>query len=419
MTDKGGFMRQYVLMSGILAAAALGGCGAESKLDQAAYPPGTVRPATAEQASKIAVNTARLQPVAQLSGAMPTGVTVSRDGRIFICTPKWGDNVEFTVGELRADGQLVPYPNAEMNQTNPLNPGERFVSVQSVVVDSANRLWALDTGSIMMGETMNGGPKLVCIDLQRNEVIKKIPINPPAAHRQTYLNDVRFDLTRGQGGTAYITDSTDKGPNGIIVVDLFTGESWRKLDGHPSTRAQAGFMAKVEGKPLQVEQAFGKMQAPQIGADGIALSPDGKTLYYRPLSSHHLYAISTDLLADRNRGSAEASDGVRDLGDIGFASDGMFCDAEGRLYLTDYENYAIRRGNPNEPNPRFEILVQDPRMIWPDTLSIARNGDLYIIVNQLNRQARFNNGQDLRKPPYLLMKLPVGAGPAMDRLTRE
>jgi hypothetical protein len=46
------------------------------------------------------------------------------------------------------------------------------------------------------------------------------------------LNDVRFDLRRGTEGVAFITDSAQKGANGIIVVDLGTGESWRRLNDH-------------------------------------------------------------------------------------------------------------------------------------------------------------------------------------------
>jgi hypothetical protein len=39
--------------------------------------------------------------VHQFFGAMPTGVTVSHGGRLFVCCPKWGDDVGFTVAELR------------------------------------------------------------------------------------------------------------------------------------------------------------------------------------------------------------------------------------------------------------------------------------------------------------------------------
>jgi hypothetical protein len=42
-----------------------------------------------------------LEPVAYFNGAMPTGVTVSQQGRIFVNFPKWGDDVPFTVGEIR------------------------------------------------------------------------------------------------------------------------------------------------------------------------------------------------------------------------------------------------------------------------------------------------------------------------------
>ena len=35
-----------------------------------------------------------LEPVAYFHGAMPTGVTVSQQGRIFDNFPKWGDDVQ-------------------------------------------------------------------------------------------------------------------------------------------------------------------------------------------------------------------------------------------------------------------------------------------------------------------------------------
>ena len=37
-----------------------------------------------------------LEPVAYFNGPMLTGVTVSREGRIFVNFPKWGDDVAFT-----------------------------------------------------------------------------------------------------------------------------------------------------------------------------------------------------------------------------------------------------------------------------------------------------------------------------------
>src|SRR5262245_14548269 len=94
---------------------------------------------------------------------MPTGVTVADDGRIFVCYPRWGDPVEFTVAEIR-DGAEVAYPSAEVNVFDTVRPADCLVSVQSVVVDPAGRLWLLDTGATEFGPTIADGPKLVCVD---------------------------------------------------------------------------------------------------------------------------------------------------------------------------------------------------------------------------------------------------------------
>jgi hypothetical protein len=81
------------------------------------------------------------------------------------------------------------------------------------VVDPANRLWILDTGSPLLKNALPGGPKLVAIDLTSNKIIKRILLPPSVAGPTSYMNDVRFDLrisapagTDGIRGIAYITD---------------------------------------------------------------------------------------------------------------------------------------------------------------------------------------------------------------------
>ena len=59
-----------------------------------------------------------IEPVAYFTGPMPTGVTVSHQGRIFVCYPRWGDDVTFTVAEVK-NGEATAYPNQEINQANP------------------------------------------------------------------------------------------------------------------------------------------------------------------------------------------------------------------------------------------------------------------------------------------------------------
>jgi sugar lactone lactonase YvrE len=347
-----------------------------------------------------------LQPVAYFNEAMPTGVTVSQQGRIFVNFPKWGDKVLFTVAEVR-EGKTIPYPNETFNQTNENDLAAALVSVQSVVIDPADRLWILDTGSPLFKPTKFGGPKLVCVDLSTNEVVKKILFPQDVALPTTYLNDVRFDLRRGSEGVAFITDSAQMGPNGIIVVDLASGHSWRRLHDHPSTKAEdlQTFLPLVEGRPFLEHQTDGSVkEGASMGSDGIAISSDGSRLYYCPLGSRKLYSVDANALANRSIDDSEIAATVIDEGDKGGAADGLESDAAGYIYATNYEHNAVLR---YRPGGNWETVMHDSRLLWPDTLSLATDGYLYVTANQLHRQARFHKGHDLRRKPYTLFRVRI------------
>ena len=356
-----------------------------------------------------------LEPVAYFNDAMPTGVTVSHKGRIFVNFPKWGDDVQFTVAEIK-NGKALAYPDEAFNRTDPNDLAKTLVSVQSVVVDPADRLWILDTGSPLFQPTKYGGPKLVCVDLTNDKIVKKILFPQDVALTTTYLNDVRFDLRRGKEGMAFITDSSQKGPNGIIVVDLASGESWRRLHDHPSTKAEdlQNFLPIVEGRPFLEHQPDGSVkQGAGMGADGIAISANGSRLYYCPLGSRKFYSVDTDALIDRSLEDQKVSDTIIYEGDRGGASDGLESDATGYIYSTNYEHNAILRRHSD--NREWETIVHDPRLLCPDTLSVANDGYLYVTANQLHRQARYQKGKDLRRKPYTLFRIRIDAQPVLLR----
>ncbi|MFV2112973.1 L-dopachrome tautomerase-related protein [Micromonospora sp. LOL_025] len=354
-----------------------------------------------------------LEVVHTFTGPMPTGVSVSHTGRIFVNFPKWGDEVPATVVELR-DGAEVAFPDQAWNSPSGDDDAQAFVSVQSIVVDPADRLWVLDTGSPMFQPTKPGGPKLVRVDLDTDSVAQVITFPTDVALSSTYLNDVRFDLRRGEAGIAYITDSSDSGPNGIIVVDLATGESWRRLHEHPSTKAEPleTFRPVVEGRPFLERPADGDPKPVAMGCDGVAIAADGSRLYYCPLASRRWYSVATDALVDRTIGDDEVAATVRDEGDKGGGSDGLETDDTGRLYLTSYEHDAVLR---RRTDGEYETLVHDPRLLWPDTMSVATDGHLYVTANQLHRQATYQRGQDLRRKPYVLFRTRIDAGPVLLR----
>ncbi|EKT4454829.1 L-dopachrome tautomerase-related protein [Pseudomonas sp. yb_9] len=349
-----------------------------------------------------------IEQVYTFNGAMPTGVTVSETGRIFINFPRWGDDVPFTVAEI-AHGQLVPYPDLKTNSAVPDDPEEGFISVQSVVADGQGRVWVLDTAAPKFSPPIPGGAKLVAIDLATNTIVKTLVFPRDVILPSTYVNDVRFDFRVGKQGVAYVTDSSVSGPGGIIVMDLATGQATRRLSGAQATSVDSTFIPVIEGKPaLITKNANGEAALLQVASDGIALSNDGKTLYFCPLSSRHLYSVPTALLRDQNVSEAELEAAVVDLGEKG-ASDGLEADADGTVYAGDYEHNAIVK---RAADGHWQTLAQDPRMLWPDTLSIGPDGYLYFTANQLHRSPNFNDGQDKRQKPYSLMRVRIDAKPA-------
>ncbi len=349
------------------------------------------------------------QKVADFYGPMPTGVSVSHTGRIFVNFPRWGDRVPYTVAELK-NGKTVPFPDLEFNRLDRHDEMHHFLSVQSIVVDPKNRLWILDTGSIQFGPTQYGGPKLVGVDLATNKVFQIIAFPQSAVPSTSYLNDVRFDLRRGKGGLAFMTDSGEHGPGGIVVADLATGKSWHKLAFHKTVAPEYHFVPIVEGQPLMNRPKVGPPSYLKLKSDGIAISADGKRLFYCPLASRELYSVSVDVLADPKASNAAVAATIKDEGTKG-ASDGLESDAAGHVYATDYEHHQIKIGPAGGP---YETYVISPHVYdWPDTMSVATDGNLYWTANQLQRQANYHRGRDLRVKPYSLYRVKAAGAPVL------
>ena len=134
--------------------------------------------------------TATLEETANLGDQQATGVAVSRSGRIFVNFPDWSDQHTISVAEI-VNGKVIPFPNEEWNLPGP--PNDHFVCVQSVYIDESDSLWILDPAAPMMKEIVKRGPKLVKVDLVKNQAVQTIPFGEEIAPKKSYLNDVRVD----------------------------------------------------------------------------------------------------------------------------------------------------------------------------------------------------------------------------------
>jgi sugar lactone lactonase YvrE len=150
-----------------------------------------------------------------------------------------------------------------------------------------------------------------------------------------------------------------------------------------------------------------------MGADSIAISSDGSHLYYCPLGSRKLYSVDTDALVNRDTPEPDVVATIQDHGDRGGAPDGLELDAAGNIYSTNYEHNDILRLRHSDKI--WKTLAYDSRLLWPDTLSLATDGYLYVTANQLHRQDRYNNGKDLRVKPYAIFRIQINARPVLLR----
>lgn len=316
---------------------------------------------------------ARLQQVAVFDHQV-TGVTVSNDGRIFVNFPRWTEDAPVSVAEVAKDGSIRPYPDENWNawrnaRRDQMSAKDHFVCVQSVVADGRGNLWVLDPAAPAQGALIPGGPKLVKIDLASNQVRQIIAFDEQVAPQGSYLNDVRFSA---DGRIAYITDSGAKGA--LIVADLQSGKARRILDGHPSTQPEKSVTIKTDGKELRRPDGRGV----EFAADGIALAPDGRHLYWQAIKGRTLYRIPTNALANAKLSAAALGEQVERVGENGPA-DGLLFDSKGRMYISAVEEDAVKVRDGDQ----VRIVVQDKQLRWPDTFARGPDGAIYVTSSRI------------------------------------
>ena len=230
-------------------------------------------------------------------------------------------------------------------------------------MDDDGYLWILDPASPYLRGVVDEGARIYKFELKGNSLIRTYSIPSSVAPQKSYLNDIRVDAV---SGTAYITES---GLGAIVVVDLKSGNSHRRLDNHFSTKAELDRII-IEGVPVEAK----------IHADGISLSPDRKYLYYQALCARHLYKVPTQDLRDPSIQDGLLESKVERAGEVG-ANDGILGDRYGNILLSGLETNSINMLNTEN---RLIQIIQDRRIQWPDTLAMDSGGDIYFTVSHLH-----------------------------------
>lgn len=340
----------------------------------------------------------RLEVVASFGQSQPIGVGVSSDNRVFVSFPR---RAPYTMGLSEIiDGERTPYPDRQWNAKEGALD-DHFVNVQDIYVDPEDQLWVLDSKPSTSGsvfgkdgseESMQGQFKLVQIDLASNKVVRQYTFED-LDKTKSGLNDVRVDTDKK---LAYLSDP---GQAGIVVLDLNTSTTRLLLAESTFTTANPDVILRYEGKDMRDS----KGNPFRSNVNGIALTKNNEYFYFKPINTTNLYRIETVYLADTALKDDELKSKVEDLGKT-TVTHGLVADVQGNIYLTSSLDYSIKRYTPDG---KIETIVQDRRLIWPDSLGVGNDGYLYFSCAQMNRLPQWNDGEDRVSYPYEVYRVKV------------
>jgi sugar lactone lactonase YvrE len=339
-------------------------------------------------------------------GAPIAGLHFDAQGAAYVSTPRLvSADAPATLSrlDLRAStgpARLTAFPSTAGNAISGA-PQDSLRNVLGFHVDRRNNwLWALDMGVVAgEAEAPAGAQKVLVLDLKTGQTVKRIALDGVADRRGSFLNDIAVDERRR---VAYISDSgLRSAPDnqvGLIVVDFASGQARRVLDKHPSLQVEPG--AKVVSHGAEVWPG----NPLRLGINGIALSPDGATLYWTVTTGTQAHAIPTAVLRRAGSTDAQIAAAVRPLGDVGGNTDGIVTDAQGYLYITDVTRNGIVRYDPRSRG--MALIAADEDVHWPDTPAITPDG-AYLVFSASRLNQHFAGAVKPGQERYELWRLPL------------
>lgn len=322
-----------------------------------------------------------------------SGVAVSHEGEVFLGLPRFpGMEKTISLARVNKSGEPIPFPGGSWNTWQKGQDGSRaFVMVNAIHLFRDNTLWVVDQGAPVGSQPEPGAQKLVQLDVKTGRILRVLSfphaIMPP---------DARFNDLRIHGDLIFVTDS---GLGGVIIHNLSTGTTLRRLSGQKVMQNDGVHLHKgIGGRIL----ADGNGKRPDIASDDIEVDASGMWFYFAvpagPLKRIGVADLLDVALTDDQL--AQKVEIVAEIPSVG----GTCMDTRGNFYLADAENSRI---TVLSPEGKRATLVQDERLISPDALFIDRERTLYIPCPQLQKLAFLNNGRDEVHAPFLVLSMPL------------
>jgi sugar lactone lactonase YvrE len=337
------------------------------------------------------------------------GIHFDAKDRAFVSTPRLisaETPATLSLLDTSVDGgpaRLTAFPSEKANATDAA-PALHLRNVLGFHIDRRNGwLWALDMGFVAgEAEAPAGAQKIVVYALDSGRVVKRIALDGVADRQGSFLNDIAVDERRR---VAYLSDSglrsAPRNQAAIIVADFDSARVRRVLSQHPSVMPEANAKVVSHGEEVWPGNPL------VLGINGIALSPDARTLYWTVTTGTKAFAIDTAVLRNEKADGDRLAAAVRTLGDVGGNTDGIVTDAQGQLYITDVTRNGIVRYDP--ATRAMTLIAADADVLWPDTPTMTTGGNLLFTASRLN--GHFAGAVKAGSERYDLWQLQLDAAP--------
>jgi hypothetical protein len=291
--------------------------------------------------------------------------------------------------ELLPGGRRPPYPSGVLSR--------ELTAVSALASDGAGGLWILDAG----GD--GRPPRLIGWNTVDERRIRALRIPAAALGSNSWLCGLAVDRARQ---VAYLADRSRADWTGdshpaLLVVSLESGETRRLLEDHPALEPDA-VAVTVDRRPVAHRELDGTVERLRLGVGQLSLDPSGRWLYLAALNGGSVWRARTADLLDTSLAAAELATRLESHASRP-PGNGLVAGDDGRVIVTDVEGHALRTTSASGQ----ALLVQDPRLRWPDGLARGPDDWVYLTVNQLDLHPALNRGEEESRPPYLVLRLRV------------
>ncbi|KAK4874586.1 hypothetical protein RN001_013946 [Aquatica leii] len=334
------------------------------------------------------------------------------DNYYYVTMPRMKNGVPATLGRFTAlpglsTAPLVePFPSWDFNKVGDCDV---LQNVQNIEIDPKGMMYILDGGhthSLLPNPVKNCPAQLIIFDINKNTtVLTHAFAQNVASQTDSFLYDLVID-----GDFVYITDNSAN-DSGIVVYSKQHNRSWKIR--HPTMRGDPSAQQfKVNEDVIDVRiNIAGIALGPKVQQSKLALVVnEDREVYYCPISSLHLYSISTAVLKNESssNNNRDFPGEVRDVGLKSSQSDGIIMTNHGVLFYGLLGDNSIAQWNSTTSFTKSQkILSRDVNYIqWTNAFTIDTNGTLTVLSNTLQK---FVHGPlDISRYNFWLLSADIG-----------